>query len=135
VYAVYLFGAVLAVLLLAVVAGVLRDRETPTSGRLRAEPEERQREALDALRELEFDHLTGTVSDDEYDVQYDRYAREALAARDEIAADAGFGPDRDRDSSCSACAAPVRSGAHYCSRCGAPIDARIPGSRGDEDDT
>jgi len=145
-YAVYLFGGVLAVLLLVVVSAALQDRAALAPRPENAAPEERQRAALDALRELEFDHLTGKISDEEYRALHRRYARAALAARDELAAagnDRGGGDGRvggnglaghDDGISCPACKAPVRPGAHYCSRCGTPIPAENPGQRRDEHD-
>ena len=52
--------------------------------------EERDR-ALSALRELEFDHRTGTVSDDDYRAQVGALRRDAAAALQALQADSEEG--------------------------------------------
>ena len=48
--------------------------------------------ALAALKELEFDHRTGTVSDEDYRAQIGPLRREVAAALQELDPDAGKGP-------------------------------------------
>jgi hypothetical protein len=48
--------------------------------------------ALSALRDLEFDHRTGTVSDDDYRAQVGRLRRDAAAALQALTPEPGEGP-------------------------------------------
>ena len=68
-------AALLAVLVVAAVAGPFVREPAPASDRLdelselerrRLQPTEERDRALEALKELEFDHRTGKVSDDDY---------------------------------------------------------------------
>jgi hypothetical protein len=86
------FAAVFAVVAVVFVARPFLREPAPTTDRLdELAPEARQRvelfeerdRALDALKELEFDHRTGKVSDDDYRAQIGplrRSAAEALRA-------------------------------------------------------
>ena len=59
--------------------------------------EERDR-ALAALKELEFDHRTGTVSDEDYRAQVGQLRRDAAAALQALERDSGEGrPVRGRN--------------------------------------
>jgi len=69
-----------------------------------------QSPAVEALRDLEFDHQTGKVSDQDYDLLKSRYTEQALAV-----IRAG-----DR-SVCAGCGPRPESDAHFCSNCGAPL--------------
>jgi hypothetical protein len=48
--------------------------------------------ALSALRDLEFDHRTGTVSDDDYRAQVGPLRRDAVAALQALTSEPGEGP-------------------------------------------
>jgi len=75
---------------------------------------DRKEAALAALRELEFEYQTGKVSEEDYAALRTRYAREALAARDEL------GETTERES-CPACGAETKEGAGFCSSCGGAL--------------
>ena len=110
--AVYVFGGIMAVLVLAVVfAPLVEDRIRGRSG---DSPEERKQDAIEALRELEFEYQTGKVSEDDYARLRARYAREAIAARDELGEQVGSG-------ACKSCGAPRKEAAKFCSTCGAEL--------------
>jgi hypothetical protein len=51
--------------------------------------------ALAALKELEFDHRTGTVSDEDYRAQVGPLRREVATALQELGADGGEGSPTD----------------------------------------
>ena len=70
--------------------------------------------AIDALRELEFEYQTGKVSEEDYAKLRARYARQAIAARDELGETVGPG-------ACTSCGAPRKEGAKFCSACGAQL--------------
>jgi hypothetical protein len=103
-----------------------------------------EREALDALREIEFDRETGKLADHDYAVLKERYTNEALAAmRAEDVADAdGTGGTADVAGSvpvdevealisrfrrmgvlCPSCGPRPESNAAYCSNCGRYLSA------------
>lgn len=113
--AVYVFGGIMAVLLLAVVfAPLVEDRlRTGTSDPRTAA--ERKEAAVEALREIEFEYQTGKLSEEDYSSLRARYAREAVAARDEVEESAA-------DGVCSSCRADVPPGTRFCSRCGAAVN-------------
>lgn len=111
--AVYVFGAIMAILVLAVVfAPLVEDRLRGGAGG--DSPEDRKREAIDALRELEFEYQTGKVSDEDYARLRARYARAAISARDELGEAIG-------SEACATCGAPRREGARFCSTCGTEL--------------
>ncbi len=112
-YAVYIFGTIMAVLVAAVIFAPLiegRWREGKDSD----SAQERKEEALANLRELEFEYQTGKVSEGDYGILRARYAREALAARDDL------GETVDA-ASCPACGSVVKEGAKFCSACGGAL--------------
>lgn len=112
-YAVYIFGTIMAVLVAAVIFAPLiegRWRE----GRGGVSAADRKEEAIAALRELEFEFQTGKVSDEDYATLRARYARQALTARDEL----GEASDGMR---CPGCGSSVREGAKFCSACGGAV--------------
>lgn len=117
--AVYFFAAMLLVLLAVVLVAPLFDRAPgPTGG-----AQTRLDEALEALRELEFEHETEKISDDDYRAMRARWAKAAIAARD---AGAVAGPDRDARAAgprCGVCSSPVDEAARFCSRCGTAVTA------------
>ncbi len=98
-------------------------------------------QALLALKEIEFDHATGKLSDDDYEKLRARYAKRALTAikRERTAPDgddASAEAERfirvakgEGDSTCVACGPRPESDAVFCSSCGRALnapDARPP---------
>ncbi len=96
-----MLAATLAVACVVVVALPFLREPDPDSDELgRLDDEERRRlelreardRALAALKELEFDHRTGTVSDEDYRAQVGPLRREVAAALQALAGEAGEGP-------------------------------------------
>ena len=94
-------AATLAVACVVVVAlpSCASPTPTPTSSPQLDDEERRQLElreardrALAALKELEFDHRTGTVSDEDYRAQVGPLRREVAAALQALEPEAGEGP-------------------------------------------
>ncbi|MBK5187210.1 MAG: zinc ribbon domain-containing protein [Gemmatimonadaceae bacterium] len=124
-----ILGALLAVLALVVVLYPLFDDLAPRARRVRAPEGATPRvEAVQALREIEFDRETGKLSDSDYDALKTRYTREAVAAmRDEEAGLAGSEGDaaeavilqyKRRQLGCAVCGPRPEPDAIYCSTCG-----------------
>ncbi|HEY2897552.1 MAG TPA: zinc ribbon domain-containing protein [Gemmatimonadaceae bacterium] len=122
-------GAVLAVIALVVVLYPLfGDLSVPARRPRKAEGAAPRVEAVQALREIEFDRETGKLSDSDYAALKTRYTREALAAmRDEEAGVAGPIGDaaeavilqyRRHQRGCSVCGPRPEPDAIYCSTCG-----------------
>ena len=112
-YAVYIFGSIMAILVAAVIFAPMiegRWREAKDG----ASAADRKEEAIAALRELEFEYQTGKVSDEDYALLRSRYARDALAARDELG-------ETVSSVGCTGCGAPVKEGAKFCSACGGAV--------------
>lgn len=116
-YAVYIFGGILALLLAAVIFAPMvernrvREAEAPT-------PEGRKARALDALRELEFEYETGKMAESDYQKLRAHWAAEAIEARDAL----GESSVSDLPAGdCPVCGAAVKPGARFCSRCGGAI--------------
>ena len=142
--AVYFFAGILVILLAAVLLAPLLEG----SGRSEAggAADRRLADALDALRDIEFDHETGKLGDDDYRELRAEYAREAIAARDAGAGRAPGGRPADRadtdepagPATCAVCEARLRSGARFCSRCGTAVAGVAAdtdtGARADADD-
>jgi hypothetical protein len=128
-------GALLAVLALVVVLFPLfDDRSTPRRGRVsKREGATPSVEAVQALREIEFDRETGKLSDADYRALKSKYTRDAVAAlRDEEAGIAGSEGDaaeavilqyRRRQLGCTVCGPRPEPDAIYCSSCGRYLDA------------
>lgn len=126
--AVYFFAFILFVLLGAVLIGPLLDRQ-PSTGP--AGPADRLATAIEALRELEFDHETGKLDDADYRALRAEYAAEALAARDagaEVRSEQASSGEAAGRTVCGVCGARVPADARFCSRCGTPVAER-PGDR------
>ncbi|MDT8436525.1 MAG: zinc ribbon domain-containing protein [Gemmatimonadota bacterium] len=122
--AVYVFGAILAALLVAVVvAPLVERRRMDDANDPELTPERRKQRALDALRELEFEYETGKIPEDDYHTLRARYAQEAVAARDAL----GSPEPAPAPGSCGTCGAVVKAGAKFCSRCGEPVAAAAGG--------
>jgi len=124
VYAVYIFGGILALLLAAVIFAPMverksvREAEAPT-------PEGRKARALDALRELEFEYETGKMAESDYQRLRARWAKEAIEARDALG-ESGSDEDASRTvtgppTDCPVCGATLRAGAEFCARCGEAV--------------
>ncbi len=125
--AVYLFGAILIILLAAVVLAPLvegRHLDERPEGELSAV--ERKELAIEALRELEFEYQTGKVSEQEYLSLRERFGRQALAAREELGEPAAAPEGR-----CETCGAEAREGAKFCGRCGSRLVAAAQGEASD----
>lgn len=118
--AVYFFAGILGILLIVVLVAPLLDSQ-PSPG-ARTDPVARLDAALEALRELEFEHETGKVEDEDYRRLRARYAAEAIEARD-----AGAGSlERDEAADralCRVCEAPLSPGGRFCARCGTRVDS------------
>ena len=111
--AVYVFGGIMAILIVAVIfAPLVENRWREGTGG--SSVAGRKEEALAALRELEFEYQTGKVSEEDYAALRTRYAREALAARDEL------GETTERGM-CPACGTETKEGAGFCSSCGGAL--------------
>jgi hypothetical protein len=115
---VYVFGVILAVLLAAVLISPFLERgEAVGSG---SAPSDRLDLALDALREIEFEHETDKLSDEDYQLLRSRYAKDAIAARD-----AGAGADADAvpadAGTCLVCEANLKAESRFCTRCGTEV--------------
>jgi hypothetical protein len=80
-----------------------------------------------ALRDLEHDHETGKVSDDDYaSMRQELRARAAALIRGEQAAQANVAPAAPAARTCPACRAPARGDDRFCAQCGARIEAAGP---------
>lgn len=129
-------GTLLALLALAYVlfplfAHEARTLPRPGSGRPAAADAGRGEDAVDALREIEFDRATGKLSDTDYEALKATYTARALAAmraRDAAAAEhtlpaadaaeAAVQRVRMRMQECATCGPRPEPDAVYCSSCG-----------------
>jgi hypothetical protein len=81
-------------------------------------------EAVAALREIEFDHATGKLSESDYAALKTQYTSEAVAAmrgRETDPVEAEIRRLRAQTRTCPACGPRPEPGARYCSRCGAAV--------------
>jgi len=128
-------GALLAVFALVVVLYPLfNDLSLPNRRSRTPETAAPSVEAVQALREIEFDRETGKLSDSDYSALKTKYTREAVAAfRDEEAGLSGTSGDaaeavilqyRRRMLGCSVCGPRPEPDAIYCSNCGRFLAAR-----------
>ncbi len=90
--------------------------------------DERRREILLALRDLEFDHATGKVASDDYVMLRAQLLQEFARYMDEQEEDLDALIERavqekKKGRSCAHCGAPLREGARFCPMCGAPVRA------------
>jgi hypothetical protein len=122
-------GTILAVGALAYVLFPLLMPSAPMTRRARARgattapaPEQ---EAVAALREIEFDRVTGKLSDTDYEELKSRYTQRALTAlrasgadSPEDAAEAAVLAYRSRMKQCASCGPRPEPDATYCSSCG-----------------
>lgn len=117
--ALYLLGAVLVALVAAALLAPLFLHREADIELEDLPPERRREEALEALTELEFEHQTGKLPDDEYERLRSRYAR--IAEEAERASGGAPGTSEARGP-CPGCGRAVPAGARYCPRCGRPRD-------------
>lgn len=145
--ALYLLGALLLVLLVAVVLAPLVEREPPDEALEELPPDQRHEAAVEALSEVEFEYRTDKLPEEEYRRLRAHYGRIALAAEDEMGGADGTAPARDDETppdsaageaapdsaaggdarpspgtgapACPECGTDVPGGARYCPRCGA----------------
>ena len=124
--AVYVFGGIMLLLIIAVLVGSVVEKE-PTDSRARELSAERQQErAIEALREIEFEYQTGKLLEADYLQLRGLYAQQAIGARDKIAgrgSEPGEAPRR-----CHACGEPTGGPVRFCPRCGAAQSGPSPGS-------
>jgi hypothetical protein len=122
-------GTLLAVGALAYVLHPLFAGAIPTPRRTVATAREgaaaSEQEAIVALREIEFDRVTGKLSDSDYDELKTRYTERALqamrsgaAAVPDDAVEAAVLAYRARMRSCARCGPRPEPDAAYCSSCG-----------------
>jgi rRNA maturation endonuclease Nob1 len=126
--AVYVFGGILLLLIIAVLVGSVVEIEPTDPAKAGLPPEERQAAALEALREIEFEYQTGKLLEVDYLALRNRYATLALGARDAIA-----GQPEATVRSCHACGEPFSGQVRFCPRCGVE-QAVPPKDEGNTDD-
>jgi hypothetical protein len=123
---VYAFAGILLLLLLVVVLSAFRESDGgPEPGRLRTAAERRDT-AIEALRQLEFEHQTGKMPEAEYRELHRRLAQEAVRARAAAAAESpgetGSAEGTVGGDSCAVCGAALAPSDHFCSSCGSAAD-------------
>lgn len=84
-------------------------------------PEASMTTAVDALREIEFDHVTGKLSDKDYAELKSAYTQTAVAAMRER--EVNSAPDQQNRVVCARCGPRPELGAVYCSECGRALAA------------
>jgi hypothetical protein len=100
---------------------------TPLAGTPPSTATDTHGDAVAALREIEFDHATGKLSESDYTALKSQYTSEAVAAiraRDSVADDPvekEIRRARAQTRVCPACGPRPEPGARYCSRCGATL--------------
>ena len=137
---------VLSPLLGATDASVAPVRPEPASS---VDPDDRPATAVDALREIEFDRVTGKLSDTDYTELRQRYTRAALvelraadaasvvpgalasaaavALLPDDAVEAAIARARARQQACTVCGPRPEPDAMYCSSCGRYLPGRCGG--------
>lgn len=120
----FALGALVYVLWPLVLADGRRAIAPPVS----PEPVPAEDGAVAALREIEFDHATGKLSDADYATLKARYTVDAVAAlrtatraTDDDRAEAAVQRVRSQTRRCAACGPRPEPGATYCSSCGAVL--------------
>lgn len=84
--ALYLLGAILVVLVLGVMVAPLFREEGPAAELESLPPDERREAALEAVRDLRFEHETGKMGEEEYRRLRNHFGRMILAAEEEMEA-------------------------------------------------
>jgi len=147
-----LIGLALLALAVSFVAGPIinerRERKFLTDEPEADESQSRYEEILLALRDLDFDHRLGVVSDEDYPAlraqllaeaaeahtaaEQEAARKKALEAQIEAAVQAARGrapaaaPAASAGRSCRHCAAPLAPGDNFCPACGAPTAELCP---------
>ena len=112
--------------------------EPPAVARGVAPPAESTESAIVALREIEFDRVTGKLSEADYNELKTTYSTRALAEMRAAGAPAATPADldpvearvrayRQARKECGTCGLRPEPDAIYCSTCGAYLDATCPG--------
>lgn len=146
--ALYLLGAILVVLVLGVMVAPLFREEGPAAELESLPPAERREAALEAIRDLRFEHETGKMGEEEYQELRTHFGRMVLAAEEELEAAGerlpGDGGEaraavaaareeaaKDRDEAppapCPECGEAPDARVRFCPKCG----ARQPGAAGE----
>jgi hypothetical protein len=119
-------GALVYVLWPVIVAAERRPLLVPSVSPQTSADAGREPDAISVLREIEFDHATGKLSESDYAVLKSQYTSEAVAAI--RARDVGDDPVeaeirriRSQTRVCPACGPRPEPAARYCSRCGAAL--------------
>ncbi|MFQ5689962.1 MAG: zinc-ribbon domain-containing protein [Gemmatimonadota bacterium] len=140
---VFLFGGVLLALIGVVVYSLARNREPGTeAAHARDSAADRMAAALEALREIEFEHRTGKLADEDYRQLRRRYGEQALRARaarevedpateavDTTAREAVDDVAGPQVAFCAECGRPLEIEDRFCSRCGAARDGAAAGAK------
>jgi hypothetical protein len=119
-------GALAYVLWPLILAEGRSSAQAPLASPTSAAPDDHG-EAVAALREIEFDHATGKLSESDYAALKTQYTAEAVAAmraRESVTDDpveAEIRRVRAQTRVCPACGPRPEPGARYCSRCGAAL--------------
>jgi len=112
---------------------------SPRGNNLLGELIEKRDELLAALKEIEFDHATGKMADDDFAEMNERYRNEAVTVLKRIdALGGGNGASkklekdlaklrskrsRKKTTFCASCGRPVYSDDQFCSGCGSKLKA------------
>lgn len=134
--ALYVLGALLLLLLVGVMLAPLLEDARPALDLDELPPPERREAALEALRDVEFEHDTGKLDEEEYRRLRTHFGRAVLEAEEAMAGagerPAEGAPDGDAGGEagargatpevacCTACGGELRTGARYCPACGEP---------------
>lgn len=147
--ALYVLGALLVLLLVGVMLAPLLEDARPALDLDELPPRERREAALEALRDVEFEHDTDKLDEAEYRRLRTHFGRAVLEAEEAMAgpaerpaagtpeADAGgegaAGGPALETACCTACGGELRAGARYCPACGEPRPGADegPGGTGD----
>ena len=132
--ALYLLGAVLVLLVTAALLAPLFLEREPEVELEDLPPADRREAALEALRELAFEHQTGKLPDEEYETLRSRLGKVVLEAEEAVEAgdpDAPAAGDavraetaavREAGTTCRSCGREMPPGASFCPACGRPAD-------------
>lgn len=140
--ALYVLGAILVVLVLAVMVAPLFREAGPAAELESLPPADRREAALEAVRDLQFEHETGKMGDDEYRRLRAHYGRLVLEAEEELEAAGEAVPEGGGEARAAVAAArgeasageaatEARSGAEApgsvpdCPECGVELEAAV----------